>query len=388
MKFDMVFEGGGAKGMAFAGAMRALEDGDHTSGRLIGTSAGAITATLVAAGYDAAMMEDALGETDPEGKPVFENFMDRPTVDDYEPEDIENSVTMKLFKSIDIPLIPGWAEVAADRAIIKRLLKLKVYPILFSFIERGGLYLGNAFLDWIRRKLDEANPGYAELSLAQFYEATGRDLSLIATDTTGQSMLVLNHRTAPNCPVAWAVRMSMSIPFAWHEVRWEHEWDPYRLYDASGLQIESEHSLADHIIVDGGVLSNFPIDKLTSDEPSVRAVMGDTPPNREAVLGLLIDETREVPGAPPQPDEGDEDDDQGVAGNVKKLRTVRRVSRLLNTMMQAHDKQLIAANQDLVCRIPAKNYGTMEFDMSEERKQALVTAAQNAMNEHLATRAT
>ncbi|MHC4445977.1 MAG: hypothetical protein ACYTBZ_27240, partial [Planctomycetota bacterium] len=135
-------------------------------------------------------------------------------------------------------------------------------------------------------------------------------------------------------------------------------------------------------------LSNFPIDKLTSDEPSVRAVMGDTPPNREAVLGLLIDETREVPGAPPQPDEGDEDDDQGVAGNVKKLRTVRRVSRLLNTMMQAHDKQLIAANQDLVCRIPAKNYGTMEFDMIEERKQALVTAAQNAMIEHLTTRAT
>ena len=51
MKFDMVFEGGGAKGMAFVGALRTLEDNKHTSGRLVGTSAGAISATLIAAGY-------------------------------------------------------------------------------------------------------------------------------------------------------------------------------------------------------------------------------------------------------------------------------------------------------------------------------------------------
>ena len=102
MKFDMVFEGGGAKGMAFVGAMRALEDKGHTSGRLIGTSAGAITATLIAAGYSAGMMEDALGEIDSKGRPVFENFMDRPKAEDYTAYDIENSVTMKCFKSIDI----------------------------------------------------------------------------------------------------------------------------------------------------------------------------------------------------------------------------------------------------------------------------------------------
>ena len=45
-----------------------------------------------------------------------------------------------------------------------------------------------------------------------------------------------------------------------------------------------------NLIVDGGALSNFPIDKLTSDESSVRAVMGDKSPNRNAVTGQLIDE--------------------------------------------------------------------------------------------------
>ena len=50
MKFDMVFEGGGAKGMVFVGAMQVFLSQNHTYGRLLGTSAGAITAALLAAG--------------------------------------------------------------------------------------------------------------------------------------------------------------------------------------------------------------------------------------------------------------------------------------------------------------------------------------------------
>jgi hypothetical protein len=48
--FDMAFEGGGAKGSAFVGALEMLEAKGHKHRRLIGTSAGANTATLVAAG--------------------------------------------------------------------------------------------------------------------------------------------------------------------------------------------------------------------------------------------------------------------------------------------------------------------------------------------------
>jgi NTE family protein len=48
-QFDIVFEGGGAKGSVFAGALEVLNQQGHTYRRLIGTSAGAISATLVAA---------------------------------------------------------------------------------------------------------------------------------------------------------------------------------------------------------------------------------------------------------------------------------------------------------------------------------------------------
>jgi predicted acylesterase/phospholipase RssA len=87
-------------------------------------------------------------------------------------------------------------------------------------------------------------------------------------------------------------------------------------------------------------------------------------------------------GAPPPPDTS-EDDDAGVAGVIKKLRTVQRVFRLIDTMSSAHDKQLIAANEDLICRVPAKTYGTMEFDMTDERKERLIDGGRKAMEKHL-----
>ena len=51
MKYDLVFEGGGAKGMVFVGACEEFFRRGHSFDRLLGTSAGAITATLLAAGY-------------------------------------------------------------------------------------------------------------------------------------------------------------------------------------------------------------------------------------------------------------------------------------------------------------------------------------------------
>jgi predicted acylesterase/phospholipase RssA len=77
MQYDMVFEGGGAKGMVFVGAMQELETRGHTPARLLGTSAGSIMATFLAAGYDAREMAVALNETQ-DGQPVFLGFLETP----------------------------------------------------------------------------------------------------------------------------------------------------------------------------------------------------------------------------------------------------------------------------------------------------------------------
>jgi predicted acylesterase/phospholipase RssA len=150
----------------------------------------------------------------------------------------------------------------------------------------------------------------------------------------------------------------MSIPLVWDEVTWQASWGPYR-----------DRDLTNHVVVDGGVLSNFPIELFISDEPQVVGVMGrkrDT-----AVLGMLIDERLPVGRA------------RGILVDVNvkpgELRTVQRLQRLVDTATCAHDKMVIDEYSGLVVRLPAMGYGTTEFDMDDGRRTALVNAGRAAM---------
>ncbi|MGB5620772.1 MAG: hypothetical protein WBM78_28280, partial [Desulfobacterales bacterium] len=62
-----------------------------------------------------------------------------------------------------------------------------------------------------------------------------------------------------------------------------------------------------------------------------------------------------------------------------ELKTVQRFKRLIDTMTGAHDKMVIEEFEHLVVRLPAAGYGTTEFDMSDERRKALVEAGERAV---------
>ncbi|MCA9897189.1 MAG: patatin-like phospholipase family protein [Ardenticatenaceae bacterium] len=366
MHFNLVFEGGGAKGLVFVGAMKEFERQGHTYGRLLGTSAGAITATLLAAGFSADEMLLQVNEKLPDGSPRFSTFMDvAETIDEA---DWENSVLLKLFQQIDWPFVPEAAERRMDDYIFKQFMQMKLYRLLFTFLELGGLYAGNAFLEWLREKLDLNGRNLGKATLAEFYEHTGKDLNMVASNITDGDILVLNHRTAPNCPVAWAVRMSMSIPFVWQEVRWRETWGTYHGRDIAG-----------HAIVDGGLNSNFPIRLLISRSLDVVEVMG--PHDGTFALGMLIDETKPVPNS----DFGRASKNSVALAEMMNLPIVRRVSNLVNTMTNANDKTVMDAYKDGVCRLPAKGYDTTDFGMSDERVAALVAAGEQTMKEFFQT---
>ncbi len=360
MNYDLVFEGGGAKGMVFVGALEEFEARGHTYDRLLGTSAGAITAALLAAGYDSQEMLVALNET-VNGRPVFSTFMGAP--EEFEAAAIENSVIHKLLQAINLPVVPGGVEDRLDYWLAKTLMQN--FRHLFSFIERGGWYSAQKFREWLGSKLDEGTfqdrpRSFSRMTLSQFHQATGRELSLVVSDTTGGRMLVLNHRTAPGLPVVWAVRMSMSIPLIWPEVEWQAEWGTYLERDISG-----------HLLVDGGLLSNFPIELFVSEAAHITAVMGQK--RSDDILGLLIDEDKPVAGASTVG--GGEDSGFDPA----RLQLVQRFDRLVDTAIGAHDKMVIEAFERLVVRLPAQGYGTTDFDMSDERRAALVSAGREAM---------
>src|SRR5262249_44513286 len=61
---DMVFEGGGVLGASFLGAMRCCADAGVRCADAAGTSAGAITAALVASGYSIDELEAIFGPLD------------------------------------------------------------------------------------------------------------------------------------------------------------------------------------------------------------------------------------------------------------------------------------------------------------------------------------
>lgn len=368
--YDIVLEGGGAKGIAFVGAIEEFENHNLEARCFIGTSAGSIVATLLVVGYRSQELLDILNER-VNGKSRFSTFTDIAKKDSFSQQDIERSLMYKIFQKIDIPFVPNSLETKIDNFLIGKLMDSTLYRKFFSLVEKGGLYSGQVFLDWIKEKLNANGRNLGNKTLGELFDITKRHLSIVVSDTTGKEMLVLNHRTTPDCPVAWAVRMSMSIPFVWQEVIWQKEWGNY--YKWRGSEKEIKTDLTGHVIVDGGVLSNFPI-TLVADKGH-EDIMGELDTTRVQNLGLLIDESLIVENCGEREDENPEDENNHIM--------LSRISNLLDTMLSANDRKEIKDHEKEICHLPAKGYGTTEFDMSDKRMIALVNAGRNAMRKYL-----
>jgi NTE family protein len=368
MDYDLVFEGGGAKGAAFVGALQAFERHGHQPRRLIGSSAGAITACLIAAGFSSQENLEALNERTPDGRSRFESFMDTPTI--YEDLNVRDQLGYWLRTELNNPSVPDLIEPFIDN-LIETMVNKELVRHLISLFMWGGWYAGDEVVRWLKEKLDEGSRNLADSNLSEFNQKTGRDLSVVASDLTGKEMLVLNHRTAPALPTVWAVRMSMGCPFAWQEVTWRQEWGAYR-----------GHSLVGHKVVDGGLLSNFPISLFVALDENILEIMGEGMQS-ESVIGLLIDETLEVPGAgePLTPSTNA----PGFLDRIDLLETMMlRIHGLAETVLSAHDKGMLSAYKSKICHLPAKGIGTMEFNMPRQRMEAIKRAGDTAMEAFLA----
>ncbi len=159
---NLVFEGGGVKGIAYVGAMQVLEEKGVISGieRIGGTSAGAINATLLALGYSNAEQREIIWSLD------FKNFMDS---------------SWNIFSNIN------------------------------RVISHFGWYKGNFFREWmgslIARKLKNPNATFKDL------KDQGRpDLYVYGTNLCTRYGEVFSIERTPDMPIAEAVRISMSIP--------------------------------------------------------------------------------------------------------------------------------------------------------------------------------
>lgn len=156
---NLVFEGGGVKGIAYVGALQVLAQRgilDQVTA-VAGTSAGAITACLVAARFTPDELESAMLDLD---------------LSKFEDGGLEGPVRI---------------------------------------VEKYGWYRGNAFLDWLRDRI-ASKLGSAQATFADLSKATSIDLRVVATDISTGRPVIFSATTAPDTQLAEAVRMSMSIP--------------------------------------------------------------------------------------------------------------------------------------------------------------------------------
>jgi len=209
---DLVLEGGGVKGTGLVGAITALASAaqPYAFHRVAGTSAGAIVASMLAAGYDAAEMNKIMTDLD------FAQFQD------------ENH--------------PHLAMLAEGSGLMFH----------------QGLFLGKFLHDWIGQVLADRNvrtwgdlkeddPG-SSLPPEQRYK-----LIVIVSDISRGRMLRLPWDYQPllgvdpdTQPVADAVRSSAGIPFFFR---------PFHMTASPDLT----RGHGEILCTDGGMLSNFPV---------------------------------------------------------------------------------------------------------------------------------
>ncbi|HET7047319.1 MAG TPA: patatin-like phospholipase family protein [Solirubrobacteraceae bacterium] len=314
-RVDLVFEGGGVKGIGLAGAFSYLDEQGFKPQRVAGTSAGAITAALVASGYS--------------GEELRSLVMDE----------------MK-FKSFE----------DGGRWPVSQALELAAHK---------GLHPGKYFESWMRERLEEKGItkfGQLRVASADGDAAAQYRLQVIASDITEQRMLVLPRDAQEHLgldpdelEIAAAVRMSMSIPIFFDPVVYH---DPRKPHDQ-------------RLIVDGGLLSNFPV--WLFDTPD-----GQVP--RWPTFGLLLVAPNQqaplVPGdEPARTDEG-------------KVSILGFLLAIGHTMMEAHDR-LYVEQANYARTIPINTLGvqTTQFSIDDdpELKRKLYESGRNAAAEFLKT---
>lgn len=224
---NLIFEGAGIKGLAYSGVIAELERRGMIDQieRVGGTSAGAITAMLLAVGYDAEEMAEIISST------RFQSFNDG-----------------------GFPVFGG-------------IIRMK---------NKYGWYKGERFSNWVGELL-EAKTGNENITFQELVAGPYKELFVTATSLTSQRTVVLSQESYPNMRIKDAIRISMSIPLYFQGV-----W-----INTEGHIVERPGSTEGlELLIDGGLLANYPIflfDEITDSNGLTRRT-----PN-PATLGVRMD---------------------------------------------------------------------------------------------------
>lgn len=315
---DLVLSGGGVKGIGLVGAVVALMDAGYEAQRVSGTSAGSIVGAIVAAASQGQKMSGA------------------------EVKDLALSLDYKKF------LDPGPIE------------RVPIVGPSIALLRGNGFYRGDYAHDWIANQLKSLGVStFGDLAIDDPDLPPERRYKLVVTVadvTTGQLVrLPWDYRRVYGLDpdeqeVADAVRASMSIPFYFR---------PVKLTGSTGLT---------STLVDGGILSNFPIDTLDRTD-------GRKP--RWPSFGVTV-----LPNLP----EGDDAVIPALRA-LDLLGSTHLLEEVITTVLVGRDQAYL--NQPWVSaraiRVDSTEVGFLDFGISADEIEALYEKGYSAAQNFLTT---
>jgi NTE family protein len=319
---NLVFEGGGVKGIAYVGALQVLEkEGiiDQVA-RVGGTSAGAINALMLAAGFDIARTRKVMSALD------FNDFKDD------------------------------------EEGFLRDLTRLR---------KRYGWYKGKFFKDWVGDLL--ADVGLSRtITLSGLKQARGRDLYVYATNLSTGFGEVYSPEHTPRMRVVDAVRRSMSIPLFFTAIRDDRDDVfvdggalnnyPVKLFDRLKYIDTNDHARrTDYYRAENRKL------KLGSQNRRSYVYNKET-------LGFRLDSEQEIGVF--------RDGDEPAREDIDNLRDY--TFAVIKTVLNAQENQHLHTDDwHRTVYIDSLGVGTTDFDLTTKQKNALIKSGKEHTERYL-----
>ncbi len=238
---NLVLEGGGVRGLAYAGVFSVLEEKGvlQQIENIGGSSAGSIAGMLVCIGYTANEIDSLMIEL-----PV-QKFND------------------------------------GKGGVVGKYKRFK---------KDFGIYKGSAFENWLQ-KLVAHKTGMPLLTFKQLHqlqiENSGyKNFSCTGTNISKQQLEIFNYSNTPDMPIALAVRISSSVPLYFEPVALDNQLQKIKKTDTISFA---------NYYVDGGMLCNYPISMFdTCEDNNANPLLCDKVKFNTQTIGIKLERQQQI----------------------------------------------------------------------------------------------
>ena len=238
---NLVLEGGGVRGLAYAGVFSVLEQKGilQQIEKVGGSSAGSIAGMLICVGYNATEIDSLMME-------------------------------LSLQKLQD-----------GNGGLIGKYKRLKT---------GYGIFKGKAFEKWLQGliayKTGDPFLTFEKLHALHLKNSLYKDLYCTGTNLSKQRLEIFSYESTPNMPIALAVRISGGVPLYFEPVALDDQLHKIKKSDTTSFV---------NYYVDGGMLSNYPISMFdTCEYAGLNPLVCDKIKFNSRTIGIKLERPQQI----------------------------------------------------------------------------------------------